>query len=412
MTSTSGPPSTPTVQAEEATGTDGRAWDVLTEVLDYSRARDYVGWDLYDGESSRLLEALPLDNQWVNLSVQQAVRRSAVNVRPALLVEQRRSFLGAALFTLANLTAHELSDDDRYRNDAVELADWLVESRSSGYAGYCGGHQHPLQRFDGRTMPEDPDVVTTSHATKALLAAGERLDESYQETAATAADFVLENLGYDDCESGARIHYHPDESGDNYTLNANALGARLLLDVSAATGDDDLAAKAEPILDYVAANQADIGGWTYRDPPDASHLSMDNFHNGFIIQSFLRHAAVRDSDRFADTIERAVAFYRDELFTYGGAPNFDESSAYPRDVHCAAQGIAVFSTVGDGEFARRILGWTLDNLYDGNGAFYHEKGRFFTKRITYMRWCQAWMAWALTIYLAREHDLDGFSATV
>jgi len=121
---------------------------------------------------------------------------------------------------------------------------------------------------------------------------------------------------------------------------------------------------------------------------------MDSHHNGFILESFLRHRDVTGSDRYAETLERGMAFYRETLFEESGAPNWDESSSYPRDIHAAAQGIVLFSAAGETRFASRIIDWTLSELYAGDGRFYYQKRRFYTKRFTLMRWCQAWMAFA------------------
>jgi len=377
---------------------DSSAVRTLKQTLAYARERDYRGWDLYDGESSRILRALPLDNKWVNLSVQQAVRRAPVNIRPLLLVEQRRSFMGVALFTVANLRLYELTGRDAFREEARELADWLVENRISGYEGFCGGHRHPLQHTEKRLAVSDPDIVSTTFGVKALLAAGEYIDSSYRTLALTAADFVLEDLGYSSHPDGARIKYNPVDSGDHYTLNANALGARLLTNLHDASGERRFLTAARDILDYVAAQQTDEGGWMYRDPPESSHLSMDNFHNGFIIESLLRYREVTGTDRYAETLDDAVRFYRG-LFTDDGAPWFDESNEYPRDVHSSAQGAVVFATLGDDEFAKRIIAWAVRNLSNREGRFYHEKRRYYTKRITLMRWCQAWMAHGVSRYL-------------
>lgn len=377
---------------------------VLRETLGYARERDYRGWDLYDGESSRILQALPVENRYVNLGFQQLVRRCPINIRPLLLVERRRNFMGIALFTLANLNAYELTGEEQFREEAGALADWLVENRSVGFSGFCGGHKHPLQGLDARTEPNTPGVVGTSYAVKALLAAGEHIDERYSERARTAADFVFQDLDYTEHDDGARIVYKPTDSGNHYTLNANALGARLLVDLYAAFGDERLRRGAARILDYVAAAQTDRGGWYYRDPPGASHLSMDNFHNGFIVESLLRYDAVCEGRRYGETLSEAVAFYREDLFTDDGAPNQDESSAYPRDVHASAQGGLVFTALGDHDRAREVLQWAHDHLSDGGGRFYHEKRRFYTKRTTFMRWCQAWMAYALSEHLLFERE--------
>lgn len=379
------------------------AREQLEAVLDDARQRDYTGWDLYDGESSRLLNALP-DSKWLNLVFQQAVRRSPVNIRPLLMVEQRRNFMGSALFALANFAAAELTGQERYRTEGLELAEWLLAQDREGYAGYCGGHNHPVQGLDRRTPVEEPGVVGTAQAVRALLAASEYGGSRFVERARTAATFVFEELDYRPAETGARIDYKPGESGDTSTLNANALGARLLLDLYAAFGEDRYREAAASILEYVAAHQTDRGGWYYRADPSTSHLSMDSFHNGFILEAFLRHRELC-GDRFADTFDRAVPFYRG-LFETDGAPRWDESSAYPRDIHASAQGVIVFSLLGDADTSRRLLRWAVENLSDGQGRFYHEKRRLYTKRTTLMRWSQAWMAYALGVHLRRVGPLE------
>jgi hypothetical protein len=134
---------------------------------------------------------------------------------------------------------------------------------------------------------------------------------------------------------------------------------------------------------------------------------MDNHHNGFVIECFQRYREVTGSDRYAEALETALQFYRRELFDPDGAPWFDEANAYPRDIHAATQGVLVFTYAGELAFARRILQWVFDELHAGEGRFYYRKERFFTRRVTLMRWCQAWMAYAMSEYLdARTTRLD------
>lgn len=374
--------------------------DVLEDTLRYSRRRDYTGYDYFDGMSSRVLQGLPVDNKWLNIAVQETIKRAPVNLRPLFLVEQRRNFKGTALFAMANMIAHRLTGNTYYHTESRQLCDWLVENQCDGYAGFCGGHTHEMQLLDERRDAYTPNVIPTSFAVKALLQ-GNDVDEEYDEIARSARDFVVQDLDYTPLETGARIVYQPHYDGTFYTLNGGAIGARLLIDLYETFGDDDLHDRSAALLDHIAAKQADIGGWTYRDPPSASHLSMDNHHNGFIIESFLRYQEVTGSDRYRDTLEPALSFYRDTLFEPDGAPNWDESSRYPKDIHAATQGIIVFSMAGEPEFARRIIDWTLGNLYAGNGRFYYQRRRFYTKRFTLMRWCQAWMSYALATYLER-----------
>ncbi|WP_323190868.1 antibiotic ABC transporter permease [Halostella sp. PRR32] len=391
---------------------DELAARTLRDALAYSREQEYTGWDYCDGLSSRFLRALPVENKWLNVVVQETVKRSPVNVRPLFLVEQRRNFMGAGLFATANLVAERLADAGvlrvsggvDYGAEAESLVRWLVDNRSTGYSGFCGGHKHRIQTLDALGRPNDPSVVSTAPAVRALLGAAER-DPSYADIARSAADFVVDDLRYRDTDTGAVVDYHVQDSDEYYTVNAGAIAARLLLDLYERFGDDELRERATAILDHVAYLQTDRGGWHYRDPPDASHLSMDNFHNGFVIECFLRYADLVGS-RYDDTIDDALAFYR-TLFDASGAPDWDESSAYPRDVHACSQGILVFTYAGEADFARRILDWTLDELYAGDGRFYHRKGRFYTKRTTLMRWCQAWMCYALAEHLRVTSGVGG-----
>jgi hypothetical protein len=383
---------------------------LLADVLAYAREREYTGWDYGDGMSSRILRALPFENKWLNLAFQESVKRSPVNLRPLLLVEPRPNYKGMALFAMANLNAHRLSTRHglvpeevcEYATEARRLAEWLRRNRSEGYGGFCGGYQHAFQGLADRGDPGDPDLVSTSYAVKAFLRAAD-LDATYPELARTATGFVDEELSYRRTADGALVDYHLNH-GEGYTINAGAIGARMFVDLYAQFGDRRYLERASALLDHVSTLQTDIGGWHYRDPPDASHLSMDSFHNGFIIESYQRfHEVV--GPRYADTLASALAFYRDRLFDPDGAPNWEEDSTYPRDIHAAAQGVLVFTYAGDLEFAGRILEWVLEHLYAGDGRFYYRKHRLYTKRYTLMRWCQAWMAFAISEFL--DARLDG-----
>lgn len=372
---------------------------LLEDTLAYARARDYTGPDYFDGRSSKLLRALPVENRWVDVAVQEGIKRAPVNLRPLFLVEEGQNFEGSALFAMANRTAQRFTDDELYVDEADFLTDWLLENRSEGYSGFCGGPRHPIQRIHEFREAETPNVVSTAYAVKALCRVADR-DGRYAEAARSAAEFLVEDLRFKEKDGGARIVYQPGYDGEFYTLHGGAVGAHLLLDLYDQFGDETYRERAASLLDYIAAKQTDAGGWNYRDPASASALSMDGYHNGFIVESYLRYHEVTGEERYAETVDEALRFYRTVLFDPDGAPNWDESSSYPRDIHAAAQGIVVFSKTGDTAFARRIIDWTLANLYGGQGQFYYQKRRFYTKRFTLMRWCQAWMAYALSEYLS------------
>ena len=374
---------------------------LLEETLSYSRDRDYVGYDKHDGMSSHIRRRFPGNNKWVNIAFQETIKRAPINLRRLFLVQQRPNPKGLSLFAIANINTHEITNQDQYINEAIDLCNRVLSHRPEEYSGFCLPHNHALQTLKNQISAGATGIVQTSYGVRALLMAA-RWDEQFVSEAKSAASYIRNDLDPEVISEGIRVKYKPEDSGDFYTLNANALAARLLLDLYCHTGSEEYKEFATDILRYVASRQFQNGGWMYRDPPSASHVSMDNYHNGFIIESFLRYQEVVSADAFIQTVNDALEFYRTVLYDNNGAPCWDEESKYPRDIHAAAQGIVTFTHAGDVEFARQIIKWTIENLYAGNGRFYYQKERFYTKRFTLMRWCQGWMAYALSEFF--RHD--------
>ena len=81
---------------------------------------------------------------------------------------------------------------------------------------------------------------------------------------------------------------------------------------------------------------------------------------------------------------------------------------YPLDIHSSAQFIVtLFKTGSFNEYeaiAHRVINWTIDNMQSVKGYFYYQINRYFSTRIPYMRWAQAWMFFAFSIYLLHSSD--------
>ena len=83
---------------------------------------------------------------------------------------------------------------------------------------------------------------------------------------------------------------------------------------------------------------------------------------------------------------------------------------WPINIHNQAQGIITFSKLGKyinkyKKKSRTITNWTLSNLQSSEGFFYYEKHKYFTNKIPYMRWNQAWMLYALATYHEFNRDI-------
>jgi len=49
--------------------------------------------------------------------------------------------------------------------------------------------------------------------------------------------------------------------------------------------------------------------------------------------------------------------------------------------------------------AEKVFDWTINKMQDRSGYFYYQQHRFYTIKISYMRWSNAFMFNALSIYL-------------
>ncbi|MCK4385060.1 MAG: hypothetical protein KAW52_02230, partial [candidate division Zixibacteria bacterium] len=106
-----------------------------------------------------------------------------------------------------------------------------------------------------------------------------------------------------------------------------------------------------------------------------------------------------------------LKFYQDNFFLANGTPKYYHDRIYPIDIHSCAQSIITLVKLDslseqNQELAEKVTSWTLSNMQDLQGYFYLQKRRFFTNKIAYMRWSQAWMLKALVTLLTTPKGTD------
>jgi hypothetical protein len=389
--------------------TDRSAAQLLDRALSWARARGYSGYSKFDGLESPLLRRALGWSRFGRLLGSQLVMRSPVNLRPLLGIPRARNPKGIALFATAYLMRYETRGDPGDRREAAALLDWLCDHPSSGFPGTAWGYQHRWQDAGFYAPAGFPNRVVTSFVAEALIEGHRVLGERrYLEAAAGAARFFLEapRVLFDDGRSRC-LSYVPDPSITWRVMDVPALAARVLARLAAPLGRPDYLLEAEKLLRFVVERQTAYGAWFYADPPSASHIRHDNYHTGYILDAIRVHAEESGSAEFLPAYERGLRFYRERLFERDGAPRFMSDRPYPRDIHGAAQGIITLERAGEDPAHRalsdRILAWTVRNLWEPRqGRFFYQRCRFYTKRFTLMRWCQAWMCQALAYREARR----------
>jgi hypothetical protein len=381
---------------------DNRNLDqALANLLSWCRDHDFAGYDPFDGLNSRLFQASPFKNsRTARLLWTQLCKRSPINFRGLAKVPQERNAKGIALFALAALANYRRLQTKAAEAEARALLDDLVSMRIKGLSGAAWGYNFDWQGRAFFAPLGTPTIVPTAFAVRALVEGSEILDnKDYLLLARTACDFILNDLNRSE-EAKDEVCFSYSPLDQTRVFNASLLAGEALATVGRLTNEPGLCEWAMRAARYVVRRQRPDGSWSYGG--DGYQSWADNFHTAFILTSLARiiESCASAHDEFSDYLTRGYEFWRERFFLSNGWPKYFPDRLYPADAHSAAAAIVALlelsSTVpGALELAQQIADWAINNLRDPRGYFYYQRRRFFTVRIPYMRWSEAWLAYAL-----------------
>jgi hypothetical protein len=370
-------------------------------LLRWCHARDFAGHDPFDGLNSRLFQATPFkSSRAARLLWTQLFKRSPVNLRGLARVPAGKNPKGTALFALAALALFRREASPESEEAARALMKDLLAARLEGYSGAAWGYNFDWQGRAFFAPRGTPTIVPTAFAARALVEAARAFDdESYLRTARSVCEFILRDLHRTE-ETGAEVCWSYSPLDRTRVFNASLLAAETLAHVGALTRESELSEWAIKGARYVVSRQRADGSWAYG--AEGFQSWADNFHTAFVLTSLSRIMAHSSEAReeFASALKRGYEFWRGTFFLADGWPRYYHDKLYPADAHSAGAGIVALLEMQDLDggaldWANRVAHWTIKNLSDPRGFFYYQRRRFYKVRIPYMRWSQAWMAYAL-----------------
>jgi hypothetical protein len=324
-----------------------RLRDVWGKLHEYCAARGWRGYDPYDGLNSPLARVLP--GKFARQAWTQLHRRSPMNLRPLCGIEPT---LNAKTLALAALG----SRDER-------LLDELEKLRTTE-----GGWGYP---FDWQSRAffaprGTPNLICTVFAARAHERLGRKCDVS-----------VIEKYLLREQDGERWLAYVPQT--DSQVHNINMMGAALL-------GRRDC-------MEFSVNRQRADGSWWYGEA--ANQRWIDNFHTGYNLVALKEYEARKGAHIFSESAERGFAFWERTFWRADSAPRYYHDGDYPLDTHCSAQGILTCLAFGRIEKAVSAAHWAVENMWDKLGFFWYRRGRYGANRMSYVRWTQAWMYYAL-----------------
>lgn len=377
---------------------------VARELLAHCRSREWSGYDPYDGLETPLMDHPPFRNsRHLRLVVTQLLKRSPINLRPMLRIEKSRNPKALALFLSATVMLSRMGLLQSL-DPVFELIDLLLASRSS-HPRDCWGYPFPWQTRTQLVPKGQPNLVCTVFAGQALLDAYELIGDSRcLEMAEGAARFIKEELCFVDGDGHPSFAY-PLPTSRAPVHNANLLGAALLCRIHrhGRSPQQQYQELGLHLARHAAGRQHPDGSWSYGEAPHWRWV--DNFHTGFNLSALRSVSVYAATSEFDPTLAHGFEFYRRNFFLDSGAPRYRADRTYPIDIHSVSQAMITMVDLkhldpGNVDRAASIYQWADANMLDPGGHFHYQVWPWYTVKISYMRWSQAWMLLAIAKLLS------------
>jgi hypothetical protein len=375
---------------------------------------DFAGWDPFDMLNSPWLRTIGSRNRLAGIAIVQMGKRSPFNMRRILGVPHVRNAKAIGLALSAYVQLLDIDGSSGDVNRIRDLTTWLSLNRSSGYAGACWGYPFDWPSRSLVAPSGTPSVVTTYFCATALLRLALAAPRGGLDLATgvdalvlarSACDFIMTDLNrLPDRTSSTYFSWSYTPLDRRPIHNANVLGARLLAEVGAATGEQSLKQLALDSAYYTATRQRPDGSWPYGE--DGRNSWVDSFHTAYVVSSLLSIANLLQDDFLLDVALKGYKYWSTTCFLADSTPKWGPHRIYPIDIHSAAQAVISFLDFAPHDesalaSAKRVALWTLAHMQTREGHFAYQQRRFYRIDIPYARWSQAWMFNALVALLIR-----------
>ncbi len=309
-----------------------------------------------------------------------------------------------ALIARSYLANYSISKEKKYLDKAIDILNWLENNPSKGYKNYCWGQ--PYNWYSRKLIPAfTPRATVTTQVANAFLDAYEITKESkYLEIAIESCNFFINDLQWKEDENNNICFSYT--SLDNYNIhNANMLIAATLIRTWSHSKIEQFKNMGLKSMNFTISHQNENGSWFYWAPPDKIVGRIDNYHTGFILESFEVIRNYLGAEFKNDNIlDKGLEYYLKNLFNKENVPKMTNKVMYPIDIQSCAQAIITLCIIGKrkpelNDIAMKIANWTVQNLYDDKGFFYYrlyKNGKI--DKTPYMRWSESWMLRALSFF--------------
>jgi len=375
----------------------------LIKLTNYCLSEEFKGYDPYDGLNSTLFQAIPFisKNRIARLVWIQLFKRSPLNLRAITGIKKDYNPKALGLFLSGYCNLYTQDNKQEYLDKIIFFSNLLISLENKSFSGACWGYNFDWQSKAFLQPKNMPTIVATTFIASALLDAYEITGETrLLNISRSACDFLIKDLNRNyDGNGNFAFSYSPLDK--TIVFNASLLGSRLLSRVYSFTQEIELLDLAQKSVTFCCDYQKNDGSWSYGTLD--FHQWIDSFHTGYNLECIADFMKYSGSSIFEGQLAKGFDYYINTFFTDEGVAKYYSNSVYPIDIHSPAQLIITLAKLGKfneyKNLAEKVISWTIDNMQSDKGYFIYQINKYFSSRISYMRWAQAWMFYALSEYL-------------
>ena len=225
-------------------------------------------------------------------------------------------------------------------------------------------------------------------------------DQKYLDIAREVCYLFINEFNYQpDDNENICISYTPI---DNYHIhNANLLAASVMMRTGRILGLDNVREFAIRAANFSTGHQNEDGSFYYWAPPDKLYFKIDNYHTGFVLESYKTIKEDCGSNLYDEAYQKGLEYYYHNLFD-GPIPKMTNKRTYPIDIQSCAQSIINFSLESHQKIylqkAQSIANYTINNFFipEQDHFAYQIYANGQINKAYYFRWGDAWMIRALS----------------
>lgn len=320
--------------------------------------------------------------------------RRLFNVKPMINAK------AMGLLAKSYLDLYKMYKEEKYLHRANQYLNWLDENFSKDFPGKGWGYPFDWQSKELIPAYTPNGIVTTAVADAYWSYYKLSNEKKYLDVCLDICVFLM-SLPIDEI-SNEQICFSYTPIYMNHVHNLNLFVAEFLIKVGKEVSNTNWIETGIKAANYTTQNQNEDGSFDYNGPPEKPQNFVDNYHTGFVLRQLYSICKMTNNDHYWSILNKGYEYYINNFFEDGKIPKFTKTRKYRIDIHSSAEAINCLCELSDHfpqgkEIAINVAEWTIDNLQDPKGFFYHGifKSRItgipFKSKIAYMRWGQAWM---------------------